>query len=84
MNQIVNMIIRQVMNQLIHRGVRAGFDQVGKAGDRRKKQQHVTDELGNTVSPEMTPEERRANRAARQHAREAKQRMKTMRRVSKF
>ena len=34
MDRIINMIIRQVMNQLIRRGVNAGFDQASKMGKR--------------------------------------------------
>lgn len=37
MNQIINMIIRKVMNQLIRRGISAGMDQAGKMGKRRKQ-----------------------------------------------
>ncbi|MFC6583999.1 hypothetical protein [Sulfitobacter aestuariivivens] len=36
MNRIINMVIRQVMNQLIRRGMRAGFDKAGQVADRRK------------------------------------------------
>ncbi|MGB3246413.1 MAG: hypothetical protein WBB25_17905 [Sulfitobacter sp.] len=81
MNQIINMIIRQVMGQLINRGVRAGFDQAAKVGERRKKPQG---DMADVPQPEMTPEERRAHRAARQQAKQAKQSMKTIRRMSKF
>jgi hypothetical protein len=80
MNQIINMIIRQVTRQLINRGVRAGFDQAGKMADRRKasRGEHVID-------PEnMTPAEREQMIAAKKQSKQASQRMKTMRRISRF
>lgn len=90
MNQIINMIIRQVMNQLVRRGVSAGFDQAGKIGKRRQQQQPrgEIDDYGNPVQPQMTREERQARRQARQQRRlntgNAKQSMKAVRRTTKF
>ncbi len=90
MNQIINMIIRQVMNQLVRRGVSAGIDQAGKIGKRRQQQpQGEIDDYGNPVQqPQMTREERQARRQARQQRRldtgNAKQSMKAVRRMSKF
>lgn len=87
MNQIINMIIRQVMHQVVRRGVSAGFDQASKVGKRRK-QPADQDEDGNPVQKrQLTPEERaerRARRQARQNTGHAKQSMKAMRRFSKF
>jgi hypothetical protein len=86
MNQIINMIIRQVMHQLVRRGVNAGFDQASKVGKRRN--QPEVDEDGNPVQQrQLTPEERaerRARRQARQNTGHAKQSIKAMRRFSKF
>lgn len=87
MDRIINMIIRQVMNQLIRRGVNAGFDRIG--GQRRGQQKMPPDAIdghGNPVGEpqEMTPEERRQRRAARQEARRARQAMKAARKVTKF
>ncbi len=84
MNQIINMIIRQVMHQLVRRGVNAGFDQASKMGKRRQQPQGEIDDYGNPTEPKLTPEERRARREARQTAGHAKQSMKTLRRFSKF
>jgi hypothetical protein len=84
MNQIINMIIRQVMHQLVRRGVSAGFDKASAMGQRRKGQQlppDALDDYGNPIAPQLTPEERRQERHARQQARQAKQSMKVMRRV---
>lgn len=86
MNQIINMIVRQVMHQLVRRGVNAGFDQASKIGKRRGQPEY--DEDGNPVEQrQLTPEERaerRARRQARQNTGHAKQSMKAMRRFSKF
>ncbi|MGJ8625313.1 MAG: hypothetical protein ACSHXB_00020 [Sulfitobacter sp.] len=88
MNQIINMIIRQVMNQLVRRGVSAGFDQAGKIGKRRQQPQGAIDDYGNPVQPQMTREERQARRQARQERQlntgNAKQSMKAVRRATKF
>ena len=86
MNQIINMIIRQVMNQLIRRGVSAGFDQAGKIGARRQQPTGDVDDYGNPVQQQkpLTPEERQQRRAMRQQRRRAKETMKATRRLSKF
>ncbi|MGJ5620616.1 hypothetical protein [Sulfitobacter sp. MF3-043] len=88
MNQIINMIIRQVMNQLVRRGVNAGFDQAGKIGKRRQQPQGEIDDYGNPAQPQLTREERQARRQARQQRHlntgNAKQSMKAMRRIMKF
>ncbi|MFK7835144.1 MAG: hypothetical protein AB8B60_02885 [Sulfitobacter sp.] len=89
MNQIINMIIRQVMNQLIRRGVSAGFNKAGEMGQRRKMQNLPPDALddhGNPVNPqqELTPQERRQQRAARQQARQARMAMKAGQRMNKL
>ncbi|GAA6175142.1 hypothetical protein [Sulfitobacter pacificus] len=84
MNQIINMIIRQVTNQLIRRGVNAGFDKASQLGQGRKGQSlpaDMVDDYGNPIPPKPTQEERRRARHARQQARQAKQAMKVMRRV---
>ena len=79
MNQIINMIIRQVMNQLINRGVRAGFDKAGQVGQRRKQAQ-----LDDAPQPQMTKEERQANRQARQQAKRMRQSATTASRIPKL
>tara|TARA_R110002072_G_scaffold86261_4_gene194763 strand:- start:681 stop:947 length:267 start_codon:yes stop_codon:yes gene_type:complete len=88
MNQIINMIIRQVMNQLVRRGVSAGLNQAGKMGKRRPQQHGEIDDYGNPVQPQLTPEERQARRQMRQQRRldtgNAKQSMKAVRRMTKF
>ena len=86
MNQIINMIIRQVMNQLIRRGISAGINQAGKMGKRRPQQpMGEIDDYGNPVQQQqLTPEERAQRREMRQQRRQAKQAMKVTRRVSKF
>ena len=89
MNQIINIIIRQVMNQLIRRGVSAGFNQAGKLGKRRQQQpEDGNDASGTPTQPQLTPEERQARRKMRQQRRlgtgNAKQSMKAMRRMNKF
>ncbi len=80
MNQIINMIIRQFMGQLINRGMRAGFDKAGSMADRRKaaRGEHVP------TPEEMTPQERRQQRAANQQARQARQQLKATRRATRF
>ncbi|KIN64836.1 hypothetical protein Z946_3729 [Sulfitobacter noctilucicola] len=85
MNQIINMVIRQVMNQLVRRGVNAGFDRMGRKAQppQRAGGAQVVDENGNAVE-QLTPEERRQQRHARQQARQAKQSMKAMRRITRL
>lgn len=78
MNQIINMIIRQVTNQLIRRGVNAGFDRLSRRGQ--------PEDAGQAQRP-LTPEEKRARqqeRQARQQAKRAKQSLKAMRKVTRF
>ena len=87
MNQIINMIIRQVMNQLIRRGINAGFDRAGQMGQRRKQQNlpaDALDDYGNPVQQQLTPEERRQQRHARQQARQQRQQMKALRKMNRF
>ncbi|MGC1502919.1 MAG: hypothetical protein WA782_02145 [Sulfitobacter sp.] len=84
MNQIINMIIRQVMNQLIRRGINAGFDRAGLAGQRRKGQPmppDALDDYGKPIAPQLTQEERRQERYAGQQARQLKQAMKVLGRI---
>ncbi len=86
MNQIINMIIRQVMNQLIRRGMNAGFDRMGSRKQRGQANvpPDALDDYGNPVQPQMTQEERRQKRAARQNAKRAQQSMKAARRLNRF
>jgi hypothetical protein len=55
-NQIISMILRSVMRQLINRGVKAGFDRMGRGAAGR-----------GAVSPERAEQQRirKARRAAR-------------------
>ena len=73
MNQIINMIIRQVMNQLIRRGVSAGFDQAAKMGNRKGADV--------PADPEM---DRKRALQARETTRRAQKSMKAMRRMARF
>ena len=52
MNQIINMIIRQVMNQLVRRGVNAGFDQASKMGRRKGQPECAEDQLSHQRPPQ--------------------------------
>jgi len=80
MDRIINMIIRQVVGQLINRGMRAGFSKAGDMADRRKAARGAP-----VQEPvEMTQQERRQARIARRQAREARQQMKATRRITKF
>ncbi|SFS57158.1 hypothetical protein SAMN04488040_1038 [Sulfitobacter marinus] len=76
MNQIVNMIMRRVMGQLINRGVNLGFDQASKIGKGKKSTGEQSD-----VSPE---EDARRNRAARAQGKQSRQMLKAMRRLGRF
>jgi len=79
MNQIINMIIRQVMHRLVRKGVDAGFNKAAQIS--RKRQPAIDD----TEAPsEMTREQRQARRQARQTEKNAKQSMKAVRRLNKF
>ena len=73
MNQIINMIIRQVMNQLVRRGVSAGFDKLGNKGKQPRQQNlppDALDDYGNPVQqPQLGQADRRQQRQARQSAR---------------
>jgi hypothetical protein len=76
MNQIVNMIMRRVMGQLISRGVNLGFNQASKIGKGKK---------GAGSQPAVSPEEdARRNRAAREQGKQSRQMLKTMRRLGRF
>ncbi|KIN61280.1 hypothetical protein Z945_2271 [Sulfitobacter noctilucae] len=85
MNQIINMIIRQVMNQVIRRGISAGFDRMGN-GSRKGNNQpaDALDDNGNPVQPQMTQAERQQKRQAQQTAGRGKQSLKAMRKISRF
>lgn len=64
MNQIINMIIRQVMNQLIRKGISAGINQAGKMGKGRQQPMGEIDDYGNPAQqPQLTPEQRQQRRA---------------------
>lgn len=80
MNQIINMIVRQVMHQLIRRGVSAGFDHM----DQRRRGGDTSDQTDPQAQQDMTPEERRQMRQARQQARRQRQQMKAVRKVTRF
>jgi hypothetical protein len=84
MNQIINMIIRQVMRQLVNRGINAGFDKASRMGKRRAAPRGEIDDYGNPVEPQMTREERRAKRQARQNAGAVNQSAKALGRISKL
>lgn len=75
MNQILNMIMRQFMGQLINRGMRAGFDKAGQMADQRKAAR------GEPVKAprDMTPEERRQHKLAKMQAKQARQKMRGLR-----
>ncbi|MBQ0804126.1 MULTISPECIES: hypothetical protein [unclassified Sulfitobacter] len=76
MNQIVNMILRRVMGQLINRGVNFGFDQASKIGKGKR---------GSAVQPDVSPEEdARREHAARAQGKQSRQMLKTMRRLGRF
>ncbi|MFT6088399.1 MAG: hypothetical protein ACI80I_003239 [Akkermansiaceae bacterium] len=76
MNQIMNMIMRRVMGQLINRGVNFGFDQASKIGKGKR---------GTGEQPDVSPEEdARRNRAAREQGKQSRQMLKTMRRLGRF
>jgi len=76
MNQIVNMIMRRVMGQLINRGVNLGFDQASKMGKGKK---------GTGEQPDVSPEEdARRNLAARAQGKQSRQMLKAMRRLGRF
>ncbi|MCX7559561.1 hypothetical protein OS190_08250 [Sulfitobacter sp. F26204] len=84
MNQIINMIIRQVMNQLVRRGINAGIDKAGQMGQRRKAQQlppDALDDYGNPLRPEVTRQDRNHQQRSRQQARQQRQQMKLIRRL---
>ncbi len=80
MNQIINMIMRLFLRKLVSKGIDAGFN---KAASLRKptRQQGEIDDYGNPV---QTQADVRRDRQAKKQARQAKQSMKVMRRVSKF
>ncbi|MEW9918701.1 hypothetical protein AB2B41_03745 [Marimonas sp. MJW-29] len=87
MNQIINMIIRQVTRQLISRGINAGFDKMGQMNAQRRTLDlppDALDENGNPVEPQISREERRQQKLARQQAKRAKQSMKAMRKITRF
>ena len=81
MNQIFHMILRQVLNRLIRKGVDAGFDRAtGQNGKGRRQGDGQAGQQG----AEMTPRERRQMRQARQQARQQRQQMKALRKLNRF
>lgn len=76
MNQIINMIMRRVMGQVINRGVSYGFDQAAKIGKGKR---------GQGEQPEVSPEENaRRERAGREQGKQSRQMLKNMRRLGRF
>ena len=86
MNQIINMIIRQVMRKLVNKGVEASFNKASSMGRNRQQQpQGDIDDYGNPVQNKPTQDEiRAARRARRQSGGQTKQAVKMVRRISKF
>jgi len=72
MNQIINMILRRVMGQLINRGVNYGFDRASKMGKGKRDAD---------VSPE---EQARREQTGREQGKQARKSLKTMRRLGRF
>jgi hypothetical protein len=67
LNRLIQMIVNQLLRRLINRGIDAGINKVaGKPA---------------AAKTDMTPEERRQARAAKDVARRAKQAMKLTRRL---
>jgi hypothetical protein len=76
MNQIINMIMRRVMGQLINRGVNFGFAQASKIGKGKR---------GPDAQPDVSPEEdARRERAGQQQGKQSRQLLKNMRRLGRF
>lgn len=68
-SQIVNMVLRMVMNRLIRKGVNAGFDRM----------------FGSGKAPEnMTPEERRRAQSAKKQTAQARKTLRAARRLNRF
>lgn len=71
MNQIINMIMRTVMRQLVSKGVNAGMSKASTMRMGRKKTppqpQGEIDDFGNPVKRGPTREEVRAARRARRN-----------------
>ncbi len=84
MNQIINMVIRQVMRRLITKGVDVGFNQASKIGKRRQNvPQGGIDDYGNAV--DVSPEENaRRDRAGRDQGKQARDALKNLRRLNRF
>tara|TARA_R110000796_G_scaffold3023_4_gene11488 strand:+ start:1830 stop:2072 length:243 start_codon:yes stop_codon:yes gene_type:complete len=80
MNQIINMIMRQVMGRLINKGVSIGFDQASKLGKGRKAGGNQ-DAAGPNVSAE---ENAGRDKTGRDQGKRARDMMKNMRRLNKF
>tara|TARA_R110000765_G_scaffold410111_1_gene508691 strand:- start:581 stop:823 length:243 start_codon:yes stop_codon:yes gene_type:complete len=80
MNQIINMIMRQVMGRLINKGVSIGFDQASKLGKGRKSDGNQG-AAGTHVSAE---ENAGRDKMGRDQGKRARDMMKNMRRLNKF
>lgn len=76
MNQIINMILRRVMGQLINKGVNFGFDRASKMGKGKGADAPAAD-----VSPE---EQARRTQAGREQGKQARKSIKSMRRLGRF
>jgi len=80
MNQIINMIMRQVMGRLINKGVSIGFDQASKLGKGRK-----SDGSRNTGGADISAAENASrDKMGRDQGKRARDMMKNMRRLNKF
>ena len=91
MNQIINMIIRQLTRKLLNKGIDAGFNKASslRSGRGQQPQQGEIDDYGNPVQEGPTQQEvRAARRANRQNggqgAKQAKQALKVVRRAGKL
>ncbi|UWR27810.1 hypothetical protein K3757_07705 [Sulfitobacter sp. S223] len=91
MNQIINMVIRQLTRKLLNKGIDASFNKAAslRNGRAEAQQQGAIDDYGNPVKGNPTQEEVRAARRAKrqgggQGPRQAKQAMKMIRRAGKL
>ncbi|MBB3993877.1 hypothetical protein GGR95_001508 [Sulfitobacter undariae] len=82
MNQIINMIIRQLTRKFVNKGIDAGFNKASSMQNNRKKQsQSEIDDYGNPIPQKANPTKRLGGG---QGAKQAKQAMRAMRRFGKF
>lgn len=84
-NHIVNMIMRIFLQRILNFGIDRGVNAMGRVGRKRRgaarTPDHAAQQDGTDPAEELTPQDRRQQRRARQMARQARQMSRLTRRM---